>query len=180
MSTLTRTTRETTVRLTIARGTGACTAATGVAFLDHMLVTFARHSALDLTVEASGDLRHHLIEDVAITLGEGLAPLVRTPIRRYSHQVVAMDDALVAATLDAGGRSYYRGPVPSSLYEHFFRSWCENARVTLHLEVRRGRDRHHILEAAFKAAGFAWREALLPAADVFSTKGAVEREGDAC
>jgi imidazoleglycerol-phosphate dehydratase len=180
MSEVTRTTRETEVRVTLARGTGQWAGSTGLPFLDHMLVTLARHSALDLSVHATGDLKHHLIEDVAITLGEALAPLIREPIVRYSHQVVAMDDALVAATLDAGGRTFYQGPVPSSLYDHCFRSLCDHARITLHLEVRRGRDRHHVVEAAFKATGFALRAALAPAPEVFSTKGAIQWEGGAC
>lgn len=180
MSTVTRKTRETDVRVTLERGSGACEANTGEPFLDHMLVTLARHSSLNLQVKATGDLRHHTIEDVAITLGEALAALVREPITRYAHHVVAMDDALVAATLDAGGRTYYRGPVPSSLYDHFFRSLCDHARITLHVEVRRGRDRHHVIEAAFKATGFALRQALTPASEVFSTKGAVSQGGGGC
>lgn len=180
MSTITRTTRETDVRVTLTRGRGTCDASTGQPFLDHMLVTLARHSGLDLEVKATGDLKHHTIEDVAITLGEALAVLVGEPIARYAHHVVAMDDALVAATLDAGGRTFFRGPVPSSLYDHFFRSLCDHARITLHLEVRRGHDRHHVIEAAFKATGFALREALAPASEVFSTKGAVSQGGEAC
>ncbi len=180
MSTVTRKTRETDVRVTLQRGTGRCEVSTGQPFLDHMIITLARHSGLDLEVKAVGDLKHHTIEDVAITLGEALAVLIREPIARYAHHVVAMDDALVAATLDAGGRTFYRGPVPSSLYDHFFRSLCDHARITLHLEVRRGRDRHHVIEAAFKATGFALRQALAPAGEVFSTKGAVSQGGDAC
>jgi imidazoleglycerol-phosphate dehydratase len=84
-----------------------------------------------------------------------------------------MDDALVHVALDAGGRPYYRGPVPSSLYDHFFRSFADNAALTLHIRVLRGIDRHHIVEAAFKALGLALRQALEPAGAVFSTKGAV-------
>ncbi|MEO5988924.1 MAG: imidazoleglycerol-phosphate dehydratase [Candidatus Eisenbacteria bacterium] len=180
MSTVTRKTRETDVRVTLTRGVGVCQSSTGQPFLDHMLVTLSRHSGLDLEVQAKGDLKHHTIEDVAITLGEALGPLVRAPIARYAHQVVAMDDALVAVTLDAGGRPFYQGPLPSSLYDHFFRSLCDHARVTLHLDVRRGRNRHHVVEAAFKATGFALRQALAPAPDVFSTKGSVALEADEC
>jgi imidazoleglycerol-phosphate dehydratase len=87
-----------------------------------------------------------------------------------------MDDALVEAALDAGGRAYYEGRLPSRLYEHFFRSLAENAGVTLHLTVRRGRDRHHIVEAAVKATGFALRQARAEGDTVFSTKGAVRVE----
>ena len=169
MSAVVRETRETKVRVTVARGTGVSNVATTESFLDHMLVVLARYSQLDLDVQASGDLKHHLIEDVAITLGEALLPLTQTPIVRFAFAQVAMDDALVAATLDAGGRTWFEGRVPSTLYAHFFRSLCENARLTLHLEIKRGTDRHHVIEAAFKALGFALRTALAPSAEVEST-----------
>ena len=84
-----------------------------------------------------------------------------------------MDDALVECALDIGGRPYYRGPLPSSLYDHWMRSFADNAHVTLHLRVLRGRDRHHIVEAAFKALGLCLRDALVESGTVFSTKGAV-------
>jgi imidazoleglycerol-phosphate dehydratase len=92
-----------------------------------------------------------------------------------------MDDALVEAAVDVGGRSYYAGRLPSSLYEHFLRSLAENAGITLHVRVLRGRDRHHVVEAAFKATALALRQAMDATQDVFSTKGVVkiEREGHA-
>ena len=83
------------------------------------------------------------------------------------------DDALVHAALDAGGRAYWQGPVPGALWDHWFRSFADAARVTLHVRVLRGRDRHHVVEAAFKATGLALRDALADAGGVFSTKGAV-------
>jgi imidazoleglycerol-phosphate dehydratase len=85
-----------------------------------------------------------------------------------------MDDALVHACIDLGGRPFYRGPLPSTLYDHWMRSFADNARATLHLRVLRGRDRHHIVEAAFKALGFAVRDALMTSGSVVSTKGAVQ------
>lgn len=176
---LKRTTRETTIDLSLAlNAAGAETrAATGEAFLDHMLVTLARYAGARLAVEATGDLRHHLIEDVAITLGLALREQVPAECRRYGHAVVPMDEALVEATVDLGGRVYYEGRLPSPLYEHFFRSLAENAGATLHIRVLRGRDRHHVVEAAFKAAGLALREAVRAEGDgVFSTKGAVRIE----
>src|SRR3712207_7848442 len=89
-----------------------------------------------------------------------------------------MDDALVHCALDVGGRPYYRGPLPSTLYDHWMRSFADNARATLHLRVLRGTDRHHVVEAAFKALGFALREALVESGGaVFSTKGTVEVGG---
>ena len=175
MSTIRRDTNETRIRLTLQRDSGgeAGRIATGDAFLDHMLITLARYGGLHLAIDASGDLRHHLIEDVAIALGLALGDEIPQQCVRYGDATVPMDDALVHATLDLGGRSYYRGRLPARLYEHFFRSLAENARLTLHLRTLRGRDRHHIVEAAFKAFGLALRQALVPEGTVFSTKGAV-------
>jgi imidazoleglycerol-phosphate dehydratase len=176
-----RTTRETDIRVEIARGTGVAAVHTGVRFLDHMLSTFARYSALDLTVTAQGDLTHHVIEDVAIAVGGALAAIVPAEAARYGDRVIPMDDALVQVALDLGGRPYYRGPLPSSLYDHWMRSFSDNARATLHVRVLRGRDRHHVVEAAFKALGLAVRQALVRGDEVFSTKGAVEvQERSAC
>jgi imidazoleglycerol-phosphate dehydratase len=141
--------------------------------LDHMLATLARYAGLNLAIEADGDLRHHLIEDVAISIGLALRDVKPAACRRFGHALVPMDEALVEAALDAGGRFYYAGRLPSSLFEHFFRSFAENAGLTLHVRVLRGRDRHHIVEAAFKATGFALRQALAEGEAVFSTKGAV-------
>jgi len=170
---LERETRETTIRLWLGGDAGPI--ATGDTFLDHMLTTLSRYAAMPLRVEASGDLRHHLVEDVAIVLGAALKERAPEGRARYGHAVVPMDDALVEAALDAGDRPYYRGRLPSPLYEHFLRSLATEARWTLHTRVLRGRDRHHIVEAAVKATGFALRQAFRPAEDgaVFSTKGAV-------
>ena len=175
MSTVTRETRETRVRLLLRAGgtPDAATIQTGEPFLDHMLLALARYAGLELQVTASGDLRHHLIEDVAITLGLALRRELPDTCARYGSATVPMDDALVHAALDTAGRFYYRGPVPSSLYEHFLRSFAENAGLTLHVRVLRGRDRHHVVEAAFKATGLALRQALAPEGAVFSTKGSV-------
>jgi imidazoleglycerol-phosphate dehydratase len=89
-----------------------------------------------------------------------------------------MDEALVHAALDLGGRFYYEGPVPSALYDHFLRSFAENAGMTLHVRVLRGRDRHHVVEAAVKAVGLALRQALVLEGAVFSTKGSVQISGE--
>jgi imidazoleglycerol-phosphate dehydratase len=88
-----------------------------------------------------------------------------------------MDDALVHVAIDTGGRPFYEGPLPSSLYDHWMRSFADNARLTLHVRVLRGSDRHHMVEAAFKALGLAIRDALVRTDAVFSTKGAVVRGG---
>ncbi|MCL4214769.1 MAG: imidazoleglycerol-phosphate dehydratase [Gemmatimonadales bacterium] len=171
-----RGTRETTVRVEVAVGTGRAEVDTTVPFLDHMMVTFARYAGLDLVLHARGDLRHHLIEDVALTLGAAMARATPATAARFGDRTMAMDEALVQAVLDVGGRPYYEGPIPSTLYEHFMRSFCDAASCTLHLQVLRGEDRHHIVEAAFKALGLAYREALADSGAVFSTKGAVSME----
>ncbi|MBL8998650.1 MAG: imidazoleglycerol-phosphate dehydratase [Gemmatimonadetes bacterium] len=171
-----RSTRETTVRVEVAVGTGRAEVDTTVPFLDHMMVTFARYAGLDLVLHARGDLRHHLIEDVALTLGAAMARATPATAARFGDRTMAMDEALVQAVLDVGGRPYYEGPIPSTLYEHFMRSFCDAASCTLHLQVLRGEDRHHIVEAAFKALGLAYREALADSGAVFSTKGAVSME----
>ena len=168
-----RETKETTIRVSVRAGEGRATVSTTEPFLDHMLTALARYSGLDLEVEATGDLRHHLIEDVAITLGIALARAIPATAARYGERTVPMDEALVQCALDAGGRPYYRGPLPSSLYDHFMRSLADNARFTIHLRVLRGRDRHHIVEAGFKALGFALRQAVMETGAVFSTKGSV-------
>lgn len=176
MTTLIRESRETTVRVQLRAGADeneAVNVNTTHVFLDHMLVTMARYAGLALHVEATGDLRHHLVEDVAITIGRALREEVPEACVRYGHAVVPMDDALVEAAIDVGGRAWYDGRMPSALFEHFFRSLAHNSESTLHLRVIRGRDRHHIVEAAFKALGLALRTALQPQGAVFSTKGAV-------
>lgn len=177
MKTYRRNTRETQITLSLgvagAESSDQPTISTGEPFLDHMLQTFARYSRLALAVEAAGDLRHHLIEDVAITLGLALRDQIPEACRRYGAALIPMDDALVQAAIDVGGRAYYEGRLPSSLYEHFFRSLAENAAVTLHVRTLRGRDRHHVVEAAIKATALALRDALITTDTVFSTKGTV-------
>ena len=173
MTLVQRETSETRIRLEIVRGTGRATVSTGLRFLDHMMTALARYSRLDLSLEASGDLKHHLIEDVGIAFGAAIADFTPATCARYGHRVVPMDDALVEAALDLGGRPYYRGPVPSSLYDHWFRSFADNARATVHLRVLRGEDRHHVVEAAFKALGMSLHDALIDSGVIFSTKGSV-------
>jgi len=178
MTTIRRETRETQIRLRLEPGDGGATITTDEPFLSHMLATFARYAGLDLEVEATGDLQHHLVEDVAIALGAALRDETPETCARYGAVTVPMDEALVQVALDAGGRPHFEGRLPSSLYEHFLRSLAMNAAYTLHVRVIRGRDRHHIVEAAVKALGLAVRRALAPGDAVFSTKGAVALERD--
>ncbi len=176
MTQVRRSTRETEIEVTITAAGADATVTTGEPFLDHMLVTLARYSGLGITITARGDLRHHLVEDVAITLGEALRRSVPATCRRYGERTVAMDDALVQAAVDVGGRFFYCGPLPSALYDHWMRSFADAARITLHLRVLRGTDRHHVVEAAFKSLGLALREALEDGGAQLSTKGAVVLE----
>ena len=176
--TLARETRETRIRVTLAHGSGQAEVDTGEPFLDHMLVTFARYAGLDLRVHARGDLRHHTIEDVAIVVGAAVARLLPATAARYGDRTIPMDDALVHAAVDLGGRPFYRGPLPAKLYDHWMRSFADNARATVHLRVLRGTDRHHVVEAAFKALALAVRDAFVETGAVFSTKGAVALHAD--
>jgi imidazoleglycerol-phosphate dehydratase len=173
MTVVVRETKETTIRCELTRGSGRADVSTGQPFLDHMLVAFARYSGLDLACTATGDLPHHLIEDVAICVGAALAALLPATAARYGDRTIPMDEALVHCAIDLGGRPFYRGPLPSTLYDHFMRSFSDNAKATLHFRVLRGTDRHHIVEAAFKSLGLAVRDAFVDSGAVFSTKGGV-------
>ena len=108
-------------------------------------------------------------------IGTAVAGLASPTVARYGDRTIPMDDALVQAVLDVGGRAFYEGPLPSRLYDHWMRSFSDHARATLHLRVLRGPDRHHVVEAAFKSLGLALRDALAEGDGVFSTKGAVSR-----
>ena len=184
MSIVERRTKETQVRVQVETaqdergGAGRCD--TAIPFLDHMILTLARYSGLAIDVTARGDLRHHVIEDVGIAVGAAIASHTPATAARYGDRTIPMDDALVHCALDLGGRPYYQGPLPSALYDHFMRSFSDHARATLHLRVLRGRDRHHIVEAAFKALGLAMRDALADHGAVFSTKGVVHLDERPC
>lgn len=173
MTTIERRTSETVVTVEMNIGKGVSRISTGVPFLDHMMTALSRYSGIDIEIDADGDLKHHTIEDVAIAAGEAFARTLPVACARYGTSTVPMDEALVQVTVDTGGRPFYHGPLPSSLYDHWMRSFADNARMTLHIRVLRGRDRHHIVEAAFKALGFALRQALVGTDAVFSTKGGV-------
>lgn len=176
MSKLKRETRETHILMDVKRGTGEARMRVEDRFLGHMVETLARYSGVDIDLEATGDLRHHLVEDVAITLGQALKDEVPARATRYGWAQVPMDEALVEAAIDVGGRPYYVGPLPSRLYEHFLQSFAVNLGATLHVRVIRGKDKHHMVEAAVKATGLALRQALVEGDRVFSTKGSVAVE----
>jgi imidazoleglycerol-phosphate dehydratase len=176
MTRLKRETKETTVQISLDIGGGDIRVETGDRFLTHMVETLARYAGFGLELQATGDLRHHLIEDVGISLGTALKNETPDTAARYGWAMVPMDEALARAAVDVGGRPYYVGPLPSRLYEHFLQSLAMNLGATLHIEVIRGKDRHHIVEAAIKAFGLALRQALEEGGTVFSTKGSVSLE----
>jgi imidazoleglycerol-phosphate dehydratase len=173
MSITKRETAETSIRIELRAGGGPSKNETGNRFLDHMLNVFARYSGLTLDVTAHSDLKHHLVEDVALTLGRAFREIIPTGAARYGTRVVPMDDALVQVSVDIGGRPYYEGPLPSRLYDHWMRSFSNETRATIHILVLRGTDRHHVIEAAFKALGLALRDALVDTGDTVSTKGSI-------
>jgi imidazoleglycerol-phosphate dehydratase len=175
---LTRTSKETTVHVVIesleAKGLGTVQVSTTLPFFDHMLSTFLRYAGVSGSVVASGDLTHHLMEDVAITVGRAIRAALPPALARFGERTIPMDDALVHAALDVGGRFYFEGELPNRLHTHVMRSLAESLGATLHLQVLRGKDRHHIIEAGYKAFGLALREALRTTGeDVFSSKGSV-------
>jgi imidazoleglycerol-phosphate dehydratase len=170
MKAMIRETRETRVRVSLG---DAPRIDTGLPFFNHMLEAFSTYAALPLTLEARGDLRHHVMEDVALTVGAFVRQKTPTACARYGERTLPMDDALVQAVLDLSGRPFFRGKLPSRLYTHWFRSFATAAEATLHLRILAGVDRHHITEASFKALGLALRSALREGGSVFSTKGRV-------
>ncbi len=164
-----RATKETdiTVRLNLD-GTGRTFVETGVPFFNHMLDAFGRHGLFDLEVDARGDLEvdaHHTVEDVGIVLGQAFAKALgnKEGIVRFGSQFVAMDEALVLAAVDISGRGalYYDVEVPieiigtfdTTLAKEFFIAFAREAQITLHIMGFKGENSHHIIEAAFKAAG---------------------------
>jgi imidazoleglycerol-phosphate dehydratase len=165
---VTRTTNETDLRVRVdLDGQGVATVSTGIGFFDHMLAALARHALLDLIVEARGDLHvdgHHTVEDTGIALGQALNQALgdRAGIRRYADAAVPLDEALVRCVIDVSGRPYlsYQIDIPKwqmlgeydvFLTPEFFRALVLNAELTVHLDLIRGDNPHHIVEAAFKA-----------------------------
>jgi imidazoleglycerol-phosphate dehydratase len=167
-----RETKETKVEVRLGLdGSGESEVAIPDEFLRHMVETLARYSGVDMEVAADGDIAHHLIEDVAVTLGRAYREAMgEAPVKRIANSIVPMDEALVQVTVDLIDRPYVHLEVPDVMYEHFLRSFAMELRATVHTIVIRGRDDHHIIEATFKALGLALREALRPSKVVVSTK----------
>lgn len=189
-ATIDRRTGETKIELSLdLDGSGEGTRNTGVGFLDHMLDLFAKHSLIDLTVSATGDLHvddHHTTEDVGIALGAAIDQALgdRAGVCRYGHFTLPMDECLVTSAVDMGGRYAFEyhapiaahkiGTFDSELVEHFWQSFAANANCNLHAVLHHGRNAHHISECVFKATARAIRMAVQkdPRSDAIpSTKG---------
>lgn len=171
-----RTTGETKIALDInLDGSGQARIATGVGFFDHMLTLLAKHSLIDLAVDAQGDLHvdaHHTVEDVGICFGKALVQAVgdKAGIRRYGSATVPMDETLVTAAVDLSGRPFlvWNAEVPletlgtfnSPLAEEFWRAVSSSGVFNLHVIGHHGRNTHHIIEAIFKATARALRQAV--------------------
>jgi imidazoleglycerol-phosphate dehydratase len=167
-----RTTRETKAKTRVAvDGSGKAIVKTTIPFLDHLLVTLATHSLMDIEVEASGDLAHHLVEDVAITLGEAMSKALgeREGITRFGWALVPMDEALALASVDLARRPFasvdlkIANPSIEGLRSedilHFVNSLATSLQASLHLKVQYGANDHHNVEAAFKALALSLRQA---------------------
>ena len=178
-ATVERRTKETTITATLALdGSGQYDVQTGNKFLTHMCETWTRYAGFDLHLRATGDLDHHLVEDVAIVLGQAFRQaFAQAPCVRIAYDFVPMDDALVLCAVDLVDRPYYAGELPVPLWEHWFRSFAMEARINLHLEHLRGRDTHHTIEASVKAFARALRRALEPRSSEISTKGLAQIKG---
>jgi imidazoleglycerol-phosphate dehydratase len=190
-ATVSRKTRETEITVTLRLdGTGESKISTGVGFYDHLLGSLAHHALFDLEIEATGDLaidEHHTVEDVALVFGAALAEALgdRSGIVRFGDAAVPMDEAVATAVVDVGGRPYAvidlpfkgkrAGKLPLQLIEHVFESFARAGGVTLHLKGK-GRNDHHLAEAAFKALGRSLRAACAVdphRSGVASTKGSL-------
>lgn len=190
-ATIERTTKETAIKATVdLDGSGAYQVSTGIGFLDHMLEQLARHSLIDITLEAKGDLHidfHHTAEDAGIVLGQAVAKALgdRVGITRYASVDLPMDECLTRVAIDVSGRPYLIwnvtftrpkiGEMDTELFREWFQAFAQNAGITLHVANLYGENNHHIAETCYKGLARALREAIAPdprqAGRVPSTKG---------
>ncbi|GGB46744.1 imidazoleglycerol-phosphate dehydratase [Tistrella bauzanensis] len=190
-ATVTRNTRETQISVTVdLDGQGRYDVKTGIGFLDHMLDQLSRHSLIDLTVRAEGDLHidfHHTTEDSGIAIGEAVAKALgdRRGITRYAHAYIPMDETLTRVSLDLSNRPYLiwkvnftrdkLGEMDTELFKEWFQAFAQAAGVTLHVENLYGENNHHIVESCYKGLARALRQAIeidpRAAGAVPSTKG---------
>ena len=189
-SRIARSTKETQITVNLnVDGSGVYEIDTPVAFLNHMLTLFSVHSRCDLIVSAAGDTQvddHHTVEDIGICLGQAIKEALgdKQGINRYGQAIIPMDEALARVVLDLSGRSYLQyfveipspqlGNLSSENVKEFFQAIANQAGITLHIDLLRGDNSHHIVEAVFKAFARAFREAvtLTPGVEgVWSSKG---------
>ena len=175
-ATVERATKETRISVSLdLDGTGAYDVSTGIGFLDHMLEQLSRHSLIDLTVRAEGDLHidfHHTTEDTGIAIGQALAKALgeRRGIARYGEALLPMDEALSQAAIDLSGRPYLvwnvrlsrdkLGEMDTELFKEWFQAFAQNAGATLHVRSFYGDNNHHIVESCYKALARALRTAV--------------------
>jgi imidazoleglycerol-phosphate dehydratase len=171
-----RNTKETRINGSVdLDGTGAAEISTGIGFLDHMLEQLARHSLIDVSLRAEGDLHidfHHTTEDTGYVVGEAVSRALgdRAGIRRYGHAVIPMDETLTQVSLDASNRPYLiwkvsfsrpkLGEMDTELFKEWFQAFAQSAGVTLHIENLYGENNHHIAESCFKGLARALRQAV--------------------
>ncbi|MCK5713658.1 MAG: imidazoleglycerol-phosphate dehydratase HisB [Hyphomicrobiaceae bacterium] len=190
-ATISRKTKETQITATVdLDGSGTFDVKTGIGFLDHMLEQLARHSMIDITLKAAGDLHidfHHTAEDTGIVLGQAVAEALgdKKGITRYADVHLPMDDTLTRVAIDVSGRPYLVwkvefskpkvGEMDTELFREWFQAFAQNARITLHVENLYGENNHHIAETCYKGLARALRRAVEPdprqAGRVPSTKG---------
>ncbi len=188
-----RNTKETRISASVnLDGNGNYDIATGIGFLDHMLEQLSRHSLIDITLRADGDLHidfHHTTEDSGLALGEAIAQALgeRRGIRRYGSALIPMDETLSRAALDISNRPYLiwkvdftrdkLGEMDTELFKEWFQAFAQKAGLTLHVETLYGTNNHHMIESCFKALARALREAVeidpRKAEDIPSTKGSL-------
>lgn len=184
-----RKTKETDISIDLALVPGEATIATGLPFFDHMLEQLSRHGGMALAIRAQGDLQidaHHTVEDVGIGVGEALRQALgdKTGLARYGNAVVPLDEALVEVVVDLSGRPHltwnanlpagksFIGQFDVDLTQDFFQALVNHARICLHVNVRYGRNLHHVVEAIFKATARALRAATaVEGTGLPSTKG---------
>jgi imidazoleglycerol-phosphate dehydratase len=199
---ITRKTGETDIAVIInIDGGGVSDIDTGIGFFDHMLTALSKHSGIDITVKAAGDLNvdaHHTVEDTGIVLGQAFAKALaetgesgeqgeqgNSPVKiaRYGSAFIPMDEALGFCSLDISNRPYLVfdadfnsdrcGDFDCDLAEEFFRSFAFNAGITLHLKKMYGKNDHHVIEALFKALAYSLKAAVKPSQTLLSTKGVI-------
>ena len=181
-----RSTKETTIAVSLCLDGGPAQIRTGIGFFDHMLEAFAVHGGFGLSVDVQGDLHvdgHHTVEDTGIVLGQAFAKALgdKSSICRFGQFTVPMDEALASSVVDVSGRPFLVfdarfpeqrvGEYDTCLTVEFFRAFAYNAGITLHMKVEYGGNSHHMIEALFKAAAHSLRMAVSYREGLLSTKG---------